>query len=112
MNVNVRANVDVPVLSAGTASGQPGQQGQGAQGGQGQKYVGSGGGLSAWAGGEGASGGVAGGTAAGGGVKRVVPRDLVIGIGSMLDDECKLSHLSANVTGEKRIDSIGRTKGT
>lgn len=50
------------------------------------KTVGSGGGLSAWAGGSGASGGVAGGVAAGGGVKRVVPRNLVSSIGSLLDD--------------------------
>lgn len=48
--------------------------------------VGSGGGLSAWSGGEGASGGVAGGTTAGGGTKRVVPRELVSGVGTLLDD--------------------------
>lgn len=51
------------------------------------RHVGSGGGLSAWSGGQGASGGVAGGTTAGAGVKRVVPRELVTGVGSMLDDE-------------------------
>ena len=52
--------------------------------------MGSGGGLSAWAGGKGASGGVAGGTTAGGGVKRVVPRNLVSSVGSLLDDPCEL----------------------
>jgi len=52
----------------------------------GGRNVGSGGGLSAWSGGSGASGGVAGGVAAGGGIKRVVPKDLVSAVGSMLDD--------------------------
>ncbi|WVQ84040.1 hypothetical protein IAT38_006185 [Cryptococcus sp. DSM 104549] len=47
--------------------------------------VGSGGGLSAWAS-EGGCGGVAGGTGAGGGAKRVVPREMVVAVGSMLDD--------------------------
>jgi hypothetical protein len=53
----------------------------------GNRPVGSGGGLSAWSGGEGASGGVAGGTTAAGGVKRVVPKELVSAVGSLLDDE-------------------------
>ncbi|WRT65011.1 uncharacterized protein IL334_001952 [Kwoniella shivajii] len=48
--------------------------------------VGSGGGLSAWASSDGSAGGVAGGTAAAGGVKRVVPKDLISSVGSMLDD--------------------------
>lgn len=52
------------------------------------KVVGSGGGLSAWTGSEGASGGVAGGTTAGGGIKKVVPRDLISGVGALLDDPC------------------------
>ena len=55
----------------------------------GGRHVGSGGGLSAWSGGSGASGGVAGGVAAAGGIKRVVPRDLVSAVGSMLDDPCE-----------------------
>ncbi|WVR04439.1 hypothetical protein IAU60_001442 [Kwoniella sp. DSM 27419] len=50
------------------------------------KGVGSGGGLSAWASVDGSCGGVAGGTAAAGGVKRVVPKDLVWSVGTMLDD--------------------------
>lgn len=50
------------------------------------RQVGSGGGLSAWTGGEGASGGVAGGTTAAGGSMKVVPRELVSGVGAMLDD--------------------------
>jgi hypothetical protein len=53
----------------------------------GGKQVGSGGGLSAWSGGEGAAGGVAGGTTAGGGVKRVVPKEQVSAVGSLLDDQ-------------------------
>jgi hypothetical protein len=65
------------------------------------KVVGSGGGLSAWTGSEGASGGVAGGTTAGGGVKRVVPRDLVVGVGALLDDprawECNLPGRTAEI---------------
>ncbi|KAK8846758.1 hypothetical protein IAR55_005846 [Kwoniella newhampshirensis] len=48
--------------------------------------VGSGGGLSAWASSDGSAGGVAGGTSAAGGVKRVVPKDLVMSVGAMLDD--------------------------
>ena len=59
----------------------------------GNRTVGSGGGLSAWSGGDGASGGVAGGTTAAGGVKKVVPRDLVSAVGSLLDDERKYEHL-------------------
>lgn len=58
----------------------------------GNRPVGSGGGLSAWSGGEGASGGVAGGTTAAGGVKRVVPRELVSAVGSLLDDERECDH--------------------
>ncbi|WVQ76809.1 hypothetical protein IAR50_006483 [Cryptococcus sp. DSM 104548] len=46
---------------------------------------GSGGGLSAWASQSGCAG-VAGGTIAGAGAKVVVPKELVMGIGSMLDD--------------------------
>nr|XP_031861911.1 uncharacterized protein CI109_002741 [Kwoniella shandongensis]KAA5528983.1 hypothetical protein CI109_002741 [Kwoniella shandongensis] len=48
--------------------------------------IGSGGGLSAWASSDGSAGGVAGGTSAAGGVKRVVPKDLITSVGSMLDD--------------------------
>ena len=69
----------------------------------GTKTVGSGGGLSAWAGGAGASGGVAGGVAAGGGVKRVVPRDLVSSIGSLLDDP---REYLARVRGRKADPSV------
>ncbi|RXK42252.1 hypothetical protein M231_00611 [Tremella mesenterica] len=50
------------------------------------KSVGSGGGLSAWSGGGGASGGVAGGTTAGAGLKKVVPKELIEGVGMLLDD--------------------------
>ncbi|ODO03145.1 hypothetical protein I350_05990 [Cryptococcus amylolentus CBS 6273] len=46
---------------------------------------GSGGGLSQWASQSGCAG-VAGGTTAGGGSRRVVPKELVMGLGSMLDD--------------------------
>lgn len=53
------------------------------------KYVGSGGGLSAWSGGYGAGGGVAGGVAAGGGQRRVVPKDIMLAVGQMLDDPCE-----------------------
>ena len=55
----------------------------------GGRSVGPGGGLAAWSGGEGASGGVAGGTTAGGGVKKVVPKDLIMSVGELLDDQCE-----------------------
>ncbi|WWC87241.1 uncharacterized protein L201_002129 [Kwoniella dendrophila CBS 6074] len=48
--------------------------------------IGSGGGLSAWSTLDGSAGGVAGGTSAAGGIKRVVPKELISSVGSMLDD--------------------------
>lgn len=47
--------------------------------------IGSGGGLSAWST-EHGYGGVAGGTTAGGGARKVVPKDLITSVGSLLDD--------------------------
>ncbi|WVW78723.1 hypothetical protein I302_100683 [Kwoniella bestiolae CBS 10118] len=46
----------------------------------------SGGGLSAWSTSDGSAGGVAGGTSAAGGIRRVVPKELVSSVGSLLDD--------------------------
>lgn len=51
--------------------------------------IGSGGGLSAWST-EHGYGGVAGGTTAGGGARKVVPKDLITSVGSLLDDPCKV----------------------
>lgn len=61
------------------------------------RNVGAGGGLSAWSGGEGASGGVAGGSTAGAGVKKVVPRDLVMSLGSLLDDPRELIRVGSEM---------------